>query len=82
MNMQPVAYRYYYANDLNIGNGKDFVFMTPFKGQVPTRVEHLYSADQMAMAQEAIKIEAALIVKGVLNGDIYAKRIRNIEILK
>lgn len=78
MNMQPVAFRYVYADSL--GNEESFHHI--HEERVPVRVEHLYSADQMAMAQEVIKIEAALILKGCLNGDIYAGRIRNIEILK
>ena len=78
MNMRPVAFSYVYSDSL----GNEEVFFHIHKERVPVRVEHLYSADQMAMAQETIKIEAALILKGCLNGDIYADRIRKIEILK
>ena len=80
MNMKPVAYRYSYVDECAIGYG-EFQTFVPMEA-IPIRVEHLYSADQMAMAQETIKIEAALILKGCLNGDIYADRIRKIEILK
>ena len=78
MNMQPVAYRYVYSDD----HGNEVALFEVQKGRVPVRVDHLYSADQLALAQETTKIEAALILKGCLNGDIYAGRIRNIEILK
>lgn len=77
MNMQPVAHIFTYKD----GEGREFHTYEPIKG-VPVRVQHLYNADQMAMAQEAIKIEAAMVVQHALNGNIYAARIRQIEITK
>ena len=78
MNMQPVAYRYVYSDD----HGNEVAFFEVQKDRVPVRVDHLYNVDQLALAQEIIKSKAVLIIKHTLNGDIYADRIRKIEILK
>jgi len=78
MNMRPVAFLFTYIDKTT---GKEFTVSDPIPAE-PVRVTHLYSADQMAMVQESIKIESALLLKGVINGDIYANRIRNIEIFK
>ena len=77
MNMRPVAHVFTYKDE----SGELFTTNAPVKG-VPVKVEHLYSADQLVMAQEAIKIEAAMVVQHALNGNIYADRIRRIEITK
>lgn len=76
MNMRPVAYLYTYKGD----DGKEFTVPEPIAA-VPIRVTHLYTADQVAMAQEMVKIEAMLIVKHTINGDVYCDQIKKIKTL-
>lgn len=74
MNMQPAAYLYTYKDK----DGKEFTVPEAIAA-IPVRVTHLYTKDQMAMAQEAVKIEACLIVKHTINGDVYCEKIRKIQ---
>lgn len=73
--MQPKAFLYTYKDSRT---GEEFTTHAPIAG-VPIRVTHLYTRDQMAMAQEAVKIEACLIVKHTINGDVYCEKIRKIQ---